>query len=69
MFKEGLTEFITLSEFASATFGYSETAWAILYSLALIMILVCSFSAGRRFFNINLSQLLRNNTDQLVYQD
>jgi uncharacterized membrane protein YedE/YeeE len=69
MFKEGLTEFITLSEFASATFGYPETAWAILYSLALIMILDCSFSAGRRFFNINLSQLLRNNTDQLVYQD
>lgn len=69
VFGEGLTEFITIAEYASATFGGSETIWAFAYSLILILILVYSFSAGRRFFKIKLGQLLRSNTDQLVYQD
>ncbi|MCK5717505.1 MAG: YeeE/YedE family protein [Thiomargarita sp.] len=68
VFGEGLTEFITLPEWASYTLGGSEYAWAILYSLLLIGILIFSFEYGRRFLKTSMRHILTHNTDQLVYE-
>ena len=67
VFGEGLTDFITLPELAEASFGGTEQAWAVFYSLVLISILIFSFATSRSFLRISLSTLLRSNTDELVY--
>ena len=67
VFSEGLTDYITLPEFASATFGWSEQGWAIIYSLFLLSILIFSFATARRFLNISFKKLFVSNTDELVY--
>jgi len=41
--------------------------WSIGYSLMLILIMVLSFEAGRRFLAVRLRDLLAKNTDDLVY--
>jgi len=64
---DGLTDYITLVEWAAYTLGGSEEAWSIAYSLALIGILALSFDAGQRFFKVGLGEILRKNTDELVY--
>jgi len=65
---DGLTEFITLAEWAAYTLGGSEEVWSIVYSLLLVGILVLSFAAGRRFFRVGLRESLLGNTDELVYR-
>ncbi len=67
VFHEGLTDFITIPEWASYTLGGTEIVWATVYSLFLIAILVYSFGYGRRFLSTTLSDLIRKNTDELVY--
>jgi len=64
---DGLTDYITLAEWAAYTLGGSEEAWSIVYSLVLIGILVLSFDAGRRFLGIGFRELMLKNTDELVY--
>ncbi|RKZ85017.1 MAG: hypothetical protein DRR19_16935 [Candidatus Parabeggiatoa sp. nov. 1] len=68
VFGEGLTEFITIPEWAAYTLGGTEYIWAIGYSLLLIGLLVFSFEYGRRFLKTTLPNLVRRNTDQLVYE-
>lgn len=68
VFGEGITDFLTIAEWASSTFGGSELAWAMIYSLFLIGMLLLSFRYGRRFLRISLSDLMRKNTDELVYE-
>jgi uncharacterized membrane protein YedE/YeeE len=67
MFGEGLTDFITIPEWAAYTLGGTELGWAAVYSLFLIGILVFSFEYGRRFLRTNLASVMRKNTDELVY--
>jgi hypothetical protein len=67
VFGEGLTDYITIPEWASDTLGGTEIGWAIVYSIFLISILVYSFAYGRRFLNTSLMSLIRKNTDELVY--
>ncbi len=67
LLSEGLTDYLTIPEWASYTLGGSEVAWSIGYSLALILILVFSFEVGRRFLAVRLRDLLAKNTDDLVY--
>lgn len=65
---EGLTDYLTIPEWASYTLGGSEEAWAIAYSLVLIGFLVLSLEAGRRFLRVRLGDVLSKNTDDLVYE-
>jgi UPF0716 family protein affecting phage T7 exclusion len=58
---------LTIPEWASYTLGGSEVAWSIGYSAVLILVLVLSFAAGRRFLAVRLRDLLTRNTDELVY--
>jgi len=67
VFGEGLTDFITLPEWAAYTVGGSEEIWAVLYSLILLGILVFSFAYGRRWLGTDLKTLLKKNTDELVF--
>lgn len=67
VFGEGLTEFITIPQWAAYTLGGPEVAWQIAYSLFLIVILIYSFVLGRRFLKTSWHHLLRCNTDELVY--
>jgi hypothetical protein len=64
----GLTDFITIPEWAAHTLGGSEAAWAIAYSLVMIGLLVMSFQAARSFLGLKLKQILYHNTDELVYK-
>jgi len=65
---DGLTDYITVAEWAAYTLGGSEEAWSIAYSLVLIGILVLSFEAGRRFLGVGFKELMLKNTDDLVYK-
>ena len=67
-FGDGLTDFITIPEWAAHTLGGTEVQWAIGYSLALIAILVMSFNAARVFLRLRLREILSSNTDELVYR-
>jgi uncharacterized membrane protein YedE/YeeE len=67
VFSEGLTDYITIPEWAADTLGGSELGWAIVYSLILIGILFFSFEAGRRFLKITWRSAITSNTDELVY--
>jgi len=68
VFSDGLTDFITIPEWTAYTFGGTEYAWAVVYSLLLIAILIFSFEYGRRFMKTRLSHMMSRNTDQLVYE-
>jgi hypothetical protein len=67
IFGEGLTDYITIAEWATDTFGWTEEGWAVIYSLLLIAILVGSFRVARVFLATNTKSLLTKNTDELVY--
>ena len=67
VFGQGLTDFITLPQWAAGTLGGSEVGWSLGYSLLLIGLLIFSFVGGRGFLQVSLSRLLRSNTDELVY--
>lgn len=67
VFGEGLTHFITIPEWASYALGGSEVFWAVLYSFAMIGLLVMSFQAARSFLGLRLKQILYHNTDEIVY--
>lgn len=67
VFSDGLTDFITLAEWATVTIGWNERGWAVVYSLLLIGVLIFSFEQGRRFLKVPLTKLLRSHTDELVY--
>lgn len=67
VFGEGITDYITITEWATDSIGWSEEAWAVIYSLALISILVFSFVSARRFLAVRLRHLLLRNTDELIY--
>lgn len=67
VFGEGLTDYITIPEFASAVLGGTEVAWALLYSCILLVILIFSFVSSRNFLKITFKKLFKSNTDQLVY--
>ena len=66
VFGEGLTDFITISEWAAFYIGGDELWWVTGYSLFLISILLFSISYGKRVFNVSLRDLLGKNTDELV---
>jgi hypothetical protein len=68
IFGEGLTDFITLPEWAAYTLGGTELTWAIGYSLALIAILALSFQAARGYLKHTLKEIFTRNTDELVYR-
>ena len=68
VFGEALTDFITIPEYLAYTFGSDEITWAWGYSGLIIAILVFSFVSGWRFLNVSFPDLLRKNTDQLVYR-
>ena len=67
VFSHGLTQYITVPQWAAGTLGGTEVAWSIVYSLLLIALLIFAFEGGRRFLQISRNQLLRSNTDELVY--
>jgi uncharacterized membrane protein YedE/YeeE len=67
VFGKGLTDFLTLPEWAAYILGGTETAWAVVYSLVLLSMLVFSFEAPRRFLGWSLKEILGKNTDALVY--
>jgi uncharacterized membrane protein YedE/YeeE len=67
VFGEGLTQFITLPEWAAYTLGGTEVQWTIAYSLAMIGILIFSFQAARRFLGLKLREILYRNTDEIVF--
>lgn len=67
IFGEGLTDFITIPEWASYNLGGSVEAWVIAYSLFLIGLLVFSFVYGRRFLRTSWKSIFTKNTDELVY--
>jgi hypothetical protein len=67
MLGEGLTDFITIPEWASYALGGSETMWVIAYSLFLIGLLVFSFAYGRHFLRTSWMSVITKNTDELVY--
>ena len=68
LLSDGLTDYITIPEWATYTLGGTEEAWAIAYSLVLVGILVLSFDAGRRFLKVGFKDVLLKNTDDLVYE-
>lgn len=68
LLSEGLTDFITIPEWAAYTLGGSEVLWSVVYSLLMIAILVLSFEAGLRFLKIKLKDVIIKNTDELVYK-
>ena len=68
VFGEALTDFITIPEYLAYTFGSNEITWAWSYSGLLIVILAYSFGSGWRFLNVPFLDLLRKNTDQLVFR-
>jgi hypothetical protein len=68
VFGEALTDFITIPEYLAYTFGSHEITWAWSYSGLLIVILAYSFGSGWRFLNVPFLDLLRKNTDQLVFR-
>lgn len=68
VFGKGLTDFITIPEWAAYTLGGSEQIWAIVYSLFLISLLVLSFQAARSFLKLKLKEVLYHNTDEIVYR-
>ncbi len=68
VFGEGLTDFLTIPEWAAYTLGGSEAIWAVAYSLAMIGLLVMSFQAARSFLGLKLREILYRNTDEIVYQ-
>lgn len=67
IFGEGLTDFLTIPEWAAYTLGGSEQIWAVAYSLFLIGLLAMSFQAARSFLGLKLKQILYHNTDEIVY--
>lgn len=67
-FAEGLTDYITIPEWASYTLGGSELAWSIAYSIVMIGILFFSFAAGCRFLRVRIKDIMTKNTDELIYQ-
>lgn len=67
MFGDGLTAYITLPQWLSARLGGAEAVWALLYSGLLLVLLVWSFLAARRFFRVPLREVFVRNTDELVY--
>ncbi|MDZ7754542.1 MAG: YeeE/YedE thiosulfate transporter family protein [Gammaproteobacteria bacterium] len=67
VFGAGLTDFITIPEWAAYAIGGSQEAWAIAYSLVLIGLLAMSFQASRSFLGLKLKQILYYNTDEIVY--
>jgi hypothetical protein len=67
IFGEGLTDYITFSEWAADTIGWTEEGWAVIYSLLMIAMLVFSFVTARKFLKVRFSQLISRNTDELVY--
>ena len=69
VFGDGLTDFITIPEWAAFTLGGDETTWVFGYSLFLILILLFSFGYGKRFLKVSLGDLIRKNTDELVYAE
>lgn len=67
VFGEGLTEYITIAEWAVDSLGGTEQTWILVYSLILISILVLSFVTATKFLSIRLSELIIKNTDELVF--
>lgn len=68
IFGEGLTDYITIPEWAADTLGWSEEGWAGVYALTLVLILLLSFVGARCFLGVGYRALLSRNTDELVYE-
>jgi len=66
-FGEGLTDYITIADWATDTIGGTEELWAVVYSLLLIAILVSTFAVARNFFSVKTKDLLVKNTDDLTH--
>lgn len=64
-----ITEYQFIPEAIADTIGGTEIFWAFIYSAFLIGLLVMSFVVGRRFFKTTMSEMLKKNTDELVYPE
>jgi hypothetical protein len=69
MFGEGLTEYLTIPQWLDGTIGGGEVMWASVYSAFLIGILIFSFAVGRKFFKMSFKDMMKKNTDELVYAE
>ena len=69
MFGEGLTELLTVPQLFDSMLGGGEVLWALVYSAFLIGLLIMSFTVGRKFFKISIKDMMRRNTDELVYAE
>jgi hypothetical protein len=69
VFGDALTDFITIPEYLAYTFSVDEVILAWGYSLVMIAILVFSFGNGWRFLRVPFKDLLRKNTDELVFPE
>ena len=69
MLGEGLTELLTVPQLADSLVGGGEVMWALVYSAFLIGLLIMSFTVGRKFFKVGMGEMMRKNTDELVYAE
>jgi len=67
VFGEALTDFITIPEYLAFTFKLDETIMAWGYSGLMIAILAFSFGNGWKFLGVPFLDMMRKNTDQLVF--
>lgn len=67
VFGGGLTQYITIPEWAADTIGGNEVQWAVGYSLLMIGILVMSFRAANTFLDLKIGEIITHNTDEIVY--
>jgi len=64
-----ITDYQSIPEVIADTVGGTEVGWAFVYSALLIGLLIMSFKVGRKFFNLSMSDMLKKNTDELVYPE
>ena len=69
VFGEALTDFITIPEYLAYTLNLDEVMLAWAYSGLMIAILVFSFGNGWRFLGVPFMDMMRNNTDELVFPE
>ena len=69
VFGEALTDFITIPEYLAYTLNVDEVTLAWGYSVAMIAILIFSFGNGWRFLRVPFMDMMRKNTDELVFPE
>jgi len=67
VFGAGLTEYITIAEWAADSLGASEQIWAFAYSALMVAILLGTFVVAKRFLMVGTRDLMIRNTDELFF--